>query len=319
MELPLRPFRWDDIDAIVRLARACEAVDQTGTAVTREALEVQFQFPGVDPSEVVWVMPDEALGLAALCSGAPMPGADVETLSIGVTIHPARRTDDLEDRLMAFAEEVSLKARKLPDLPAAWHRGVLARWTDRMAVCERRGYTAVRWFLELERSLLDPLPNAPAPAGIVLAPALDAATRAHVHHSIAESFQDHWNPVEFTFEQFEHFVCSPAMQPLQALLARAEDGEPAGACIVRVQREKNEQYGTREGDVSVLGVRRPFRGRGVARALLSSGLAWLRGQGIEVATITVDAESPTGADRLYASAGFTERRRSVVYEKAVLR
>ena len=218
---------------------------------------------------------------------------------------------------MSFAEGQSLRVRKLPHLPAVWHRGLLTRWTDRMALCERRGYVPVRWFLEMERSLLSGLPSAPPPPGVLLIEAAERQDQVGVHAAITDAFQDHWNPKDFTMEQFDHYLSAPSMQPFLSLLARSKSGEPAGACIARVQREKNEQHGTREGDVLVLGVRRPFRGMGVARALLSSVLTWLSDQGMEVATISVDAQSPTGADRLYASVGFTERKRSVVYEKPV--
>jgi mycothiol synthase len=315
MTTPVRLFVWDDIDAVTDLMRACEDADHTGEPVTRESLEEHYRRPGQDPTVNVWVQPAESGRLAAVCGFASMFSSELEAISITVAVHPDHRDSDLDDRMTGLAEEQSLRVRKRPDLPAVWHRGVLATWHDRIAVCERRGYVPERWFLELERSVLTDLPDAPPPTGFELVAATSRDDQLSVYQAITEAFRDHWNPVDFPLELFDHYMSAPSMQPLLPLLARSETREPAGACVVHVLREKNELRGTREGDVAVLGVRRPFRGKGVARALLAGGLRWLRDQGMEVATISVDAQSPTGADRLYASVGFTERRRSVVYAK----
>jgi GNAT superfamily N-acetyltransferase len=52
-----------------------------------------------------------------------------------------------------------------------------------------------------------------------------------------------------------------------------------------------------------LAVRRPWRRRGVALALLHSAFGEFHRRGIPRAELNVDAESPTGATRLYEAAG----------------
>ncbi|MGH7178790.1 MAG: GNAT family N-acetyltransferase, partial [Tepidisphaeraceae bacterium] len=56
--------------------------------------------------------------------------------------------------------------------------------------------------------------------------------------------------------------------------------------------------------IQVLGTRRGFRRRGLGRAMLLSGMHWLRSRDVHTALLGVDAASPTGAVRLYESNGF---------------
>ena len=58
-----------------------------------------------------------------------------------------------------------------------------------------------------------------------------------------------------------------------------------------------------EGWVGVLGVRRPWRRRGLATALLYASFREIRSRGKPMAKLGVDAANPTGATRLYESVG----------------
>lgn len=69
------------------------------------------------------------------------------------------------------------------------------------------------------------------------------------------------------------------------------------------------------GEVSELGVRRGWRGRGVGLALLLTVFHELRGRGVRAAQLRVDAESLTGATRLYERAGTRLVQRSEHWEK----
>jgi ribosomal protein S18 acetylase RimI-like enzyme len=51
--------------------------------------------------------------------------------------------------------------------------------------------------------------------------------------------------------------------------------------------------------------------------MLLAGMRWLKAQGMDTATLGVDAENPSGALRLYESVGFTVRHKTAMYRKAV--
>jgi len=91
-------------------------------------------------------------------------------------------------------------------------------------------------------------------------------------------------------------------------VARAE-GELAGVILASWKRMGDW------GFVDTLGVRRPWRRRGVGEALLRTAMLefWRRGE--RRVALGVDAESPTGATRLYERVGMRVFWRSVVWEK----
>ena len=69
------------------------------------------------------------------------------------------------------------------------------------------------------------------------------------------------------------------------------------------------------GYVGIIGVRRGRRGRGLAKALLlrTFGEFWRRG--VTRVSLDVDADSPTGATRLYESVGMHVEGAMAVYER----
>jgi ribosomal protein S18 acetylase RimI-like enzyme len=69
--------------------------------------------------------------------------------------------------------------------------------------------------------------------------------------------------------------------------------------------------------VGELGVLRPWRRRGLGRALLLQAFAAFRERGLGRAGLGVDAESLTGAHRLYESAGMRVSTRFDILEKVV--
>ena len=66
------------------------------------------------------------------------------------------------------------------------------------------------------------------------------------------------------------------------------------------------------GEVYVLGVDPDAQGRGLAKALLLTGLAHLRDAGDEVVELYVEADQP-GPVGLYRAYGFTDASRDVMY------
>ena len=79
--------------------------------------------------------------------------------------------------------------------------------------------------------------------------------------------------------------------------------------------DENERHGRRRVYVSGVSVRRRWRRRGLARALLAGSLVGARDQGYTSASLGVDTDSPTGATSLYRSLGFEPQRTFVAWRK----
>jgi mycothiol synthase len=82
-----------------------------------------------------------------------------------------------------------------------------------------------------------------------------------------------------------------------------------------------ERFTSEEPDcgwVDDVAVRRPWRRRGVALALLLHAFGELFGRGIRKAALTVDSDSPTGATVLYERAGMRVDRSIDVFGKEII-
>ena len=82
-------------------------------------------------------------------------------------------------------------------------------------------------------------------------------------------------------------------------------------------RAANAAHNRLRGLVDNLGVRRPWRKRGLGRALLVASLRGLRERGQTEVALGVDAENLSGALRLYESVGFRPIDHGMVMTKAL--
>src|SRR5207244_5091442 len=131
-----------------------------------------------------------------------------------------------------------------------------------------------------------------------------------VHECHQESFADHWEFQRQPLEVWRRYtVESPGFDPSLWWLAEA-DGELAGICLDQWHASGDPTFGW----VGVLGVRKPWRGRGLGLALLRHSFADFAARGATRVGLGVDAENTTGAVRLYERAGMRRVRRLDVYE-----
>jgi ribosomal protein S18 acetylase RimI-like enzyme len=171
------------------------------------------------------------------------------------------------------------------------------------------GLHPARSFVTMRCRGLTTLDSPPTVAGVAIRewePGLDRAT----WHAFEEAFRDHWGYQESPYEDFQRIAHGLDSRPdLWRLAIDEVTGEVAGINLVGIPPASG--LSGAEGWVHDLAVRRAWRGRGVGYALLLAGMHALRDHGgVTSILLTVDAENPTGALRLYQKAGF-----EVDYEK----
>ncbi len=126
------------------------------------------------------------------------------------------------------------------------------------------------------------------------------------HEAVEDAFRDVWGRPRSPFERFirmtEHEVFDPSLWFV------AWDGpEIAGLALCKLVAG--------QGWVDVVGVRRPWRGRGLGLALLRHAFGEYHRRGVKRVGLSVDAESVTGAPRLYSRAGMYVTNCYVVYQR----
>jgi mycothiol synthase len=166
-----------------------------------------------------------------------------------------------------------------------------------------RGYRDVRHFFTMAIELTD-RPDAPS-IGIEPLTEQDAGA---FHGALDESFQDHWEHHSTPFEEWwERHGANPNLDLSLWFVIR--DGDEIAAVA---RNEANRNGG---GYVGALGVRRPWRGKGYAKALLMHTFREFYDRGFRRVTLGVDAENPTGATHLYERVGMHVEQENVVFER----
>jgi mycothiol synthase len=173
---------------------------------------------------------------------------------------------------------------------------------------ESLGYSAVRVFRELRIELEAPPPAPEWPDGLRVVPFDPERDALEFHTAHQEAFADHW---EYTPRDFESWskahLGSERFDPTLWCVVRAGDEIAAGTIAT------GDTYGG--GFVHTLFTRRPWRQQGVGAALLRDLFGRFYERGEHSVGLGVDAESDTGAFRLYERAGMAPVLGWVVYEK----
>ena len=177
------------------------------------------------------------------------------------------------------------------------------------------GFEPVRHWWEMERPLSVPLTDAPA-SGFRLVP-MDEDHDESVRLVHNAAFADHWGSVPMDEESFrKNFSGSPAFRRQFSYVA-VSDGEVVGYATGEEYPEDSEAAGRREVWIGALGVLQSHRKRGIASALLTASMKAMKDDGVDVAMIGVDSDSPSGAQHLYTAVGFETSITSTTWQLEV--
>lgn len=185
------------------------------------------------------------------------------------------------------------------------------------ALLARSGYHVVRYFNEMHRPLTEPLPQVVLDAGLELVTMGQEMSEA-VRLAHNQAFADHWGSEPRDEESWRFTVNDPLARPdLSAVVLEARTGDVAGYQLASHDPESAVTRGFSEGYTELLGVRREFRGRGIAQALLADAMRRFADAGMDKASLDVDSENPTGALALYLKMGYYPVNQSMAWDKAL--
>ena len=299
-ELVLRPPTLEDVPALARLsARLRELYDVS--APTESHLRDKLKSTRANSDQnyrVALTLEGELLAWVAAWSPE---GADRVIFNLHAYPREAGTYEALLDWIDVRATELR---RPLVFANAASDDDVLA------AALRRRDYELVRHFFRMAIELDRDLPEPAWPDGIDVRVFEPGDERA-VFAADMEAFRDHWGFFEVPFEEWqEYFLASSEFDPTLWFLAH--DGrELAGFSLCWNERRPNT------GHVAVLGVRPPWRRRGLATALLLHSFDEFRRRGRPAADLSVDGENTTGAVALYERAGMRVAHRDDAYRRVL--
>jgi mycothiol synthase len=304
----------DDLEPAMRLFnRWSRSVIGRDEFADVDTIRDEWQAPGVDPAEDichVFAPNGELVGHIEMFTNA------------SPSVHPelwARLDPDYEDMgigtwMMHWAEGRALRALfSVPSvLRFAPRVGSYRHAQKAKKLFEDLGYQHIRSLYHMLIEMDAPVPEAEFPEGIALRTYNPATDAEAVYRAEGEAFRDHFGYVEKPFEKWKYEREHGGYDPALFFIAMdGPSGEIAGTNLCRAHSFYDEEMGW----VSSLGVRRPWRQRGLGLALLRHSFNEFYRRGKRKVGLGVDAQNLTGALRLYENAGMHIDQAYDTYEK----
>ncbi|MDQ3127647.1 MAG: GNAT family N-acetyltransferase [Chloroflexota bacterium] len=304
-----------DDERLVDLIRAANTADGVDYIPTVENLRAEHENGGeFDPRRdlILAEIEGELVG-AAETTVRTRDGIGVHQVEGWVL--PVWRRRGLGRALLHWTERRAIEVAQADGRPA---ERALSSWPDEdqagaTALYAEEGYRIVRYGFQMVRDLAQPIADAALPGGLEIRPVTEGDHR-RIWDADTEAFRDHWNTGQRTESDYESWFATPELDT--SLWRVAWDGdEVAGSVMSFIWAAENEALGLSRGWLEHVSVRRPWRNRGLASALIADSLRALRGAGLDEAALGVDAENVSGALRVYEAQGFRRVRTGVSYRK----
>jgi GNAT superfamily N-acetyltransferase len=286
----------DDIDKVAAVFAAEE--QEVRGEVTMGVDELRDWWRLFDLAEGSWLVVDEH-GTPAGVSCCMNREGDFDCWA---AVRPSFRGRGLSTELLARAER---RARDAGSTKLT--AGMLAGNDRARTLLEARGFHEARRFYRMQIEF-DGAPPSPGPVDGIAIAAFRREDARVFHAAMNEAFAGDWG---FHAMAFDEWVSHRLEQPETdtSLWFVAWDG----ADVAGVIRCDGTKFGG--GWVGALGVRKPWRGRGIGMALLRHAFAEFHRRGAPHAGLGVDTQNPTGATRLYERAGMRVMSEDLVFEK----
>lgn len=310
-----RPAAMDDVDTLARLFNTVSQEIMGFDDFSSEELTTDYGTQNFDMQEdtlLVLNQDGEIVAYQDVFATRPVPVYPI----VWGRVHPDYTGRGLGTYLLRWGVQ---RARHVfdkvpPEARVAVRAYTENDWAPSISLLRTHGFRTLRHYLQMRIDMHTPPPAPRWPEGITLEKCPIPDGLEPFYRAFDEAFSDHFGYIQQPFKQgFDQWTYNRLNDERfdPSLWFQAMDGdEIAGICLGRKWGWESEEHGF----VSILGVRRPWRKRGLGLALLHHifNVYWERGQ--KSVSLGVDAGSLTGAVRLYEKAGMYVHHQSTNFE-----
>lgn len=296
----------DDLEAVTEMVNACCIAIDGEPDMSSDEVRRHWEMPGFNMATDEWVVISPE-GQIVGCAG--VEHQQHTRLFTDVYVHPAYQGLGIEAYLLGRAEQRAMQhiPEAVPGARVTLGTAASSKETELQQLFESQGFQRVRafWRMGIELKEMPPVPQWSNGITVrTLAPSMERALFAVKE----ESFRDHWGHMPDTFENWTHrTIQRENFDPSLCFLAM-DGNDIAGFALCRDEKELG-------GWVHTLGVQRSWRRHGLGLALLYHAFTEFYRRGVSNVYLGVDAQSLTGATRLYERAGMHIVRQHYAYEK----
>jgi mycothiol synthase len=307
-----RACKAEDFPAVFLFVNAACEADHTRRQLEPAFRQDYFSGPDGAPTErgIVAVTPDATIaGFIYWEDRFDTDGDDsLYGMAVQVWVDPNWRGQGVGSALLEAVDQfaqrsgrntVRITIRTYADVPGA------------VQLLEHFGYREARRYYKMTVDLRGQHFNTKPVESVVLRP----FSPEHLTQLVAADnaiFSEHWGAHTISVEAWHHrMIDQRPHDPALWVIAWA-DHQIVGECLAHASLHD----GPHDGWVSIVGIRKAWRGRGLGKLLLATGLRGLQSAGFETASLHVDAQNES-AFKLYGSVGMAIARTHLYYRKTL--
>lgn len=309
-QLNVRSFMPDeDIPLVLSLYQAVEAIDREGKYISEQALQAQLDLPGHDPSKDRWIVvsPDDPRAVIASALVHVAPGNTHAEANI--IVHPAWRRLGIGSTLLVdiIQRARQLNARSIEIYANTCHPAATA-FLQKHAFMAMGAYTEMRLRREVR------LPPVIWPYGYTMRTYAEVQNLSTLTEAMNLSYITLWGHQRVSEKQMSTWL--PDFNQQGLFLVFSEKGRVVGICRTEPSPERTSKTGVPTGYIDAPGVVPQHRRLDLYRALVLTGINWLRNQDQQL------IEMESWGDKLeilkmYRQLGFDDIRQLLCYQMEI--
>ena len=313
-----RTLTLDDADRCAEISTAISSRAGAGEQFQPRDLRTEWTEPNFDLRESsIGIANDKGLliGYAAFFATEKPPVRP--WFSWGVD--PALGDQQVRAQLLAWAQAKgdTTIANCPPEARVSLWGGAYKGHSADESALRHAGFEPRRQWHEMRIDMTERPAANKLPAGFVARPYRHHEDLPILVDVVRDAFSDHYGHIEQSFERdldiFRHWLDgSPYFDPERVMLAVDEaTGTVAGSLLPLTEYQRRPGVGY----IDMVGVRRAYRRRGLASAMLKQSFADYWDRGVSSVCLEVDGDSLTNALALYERVGMRVHHSFVTWEK----
>lgn len=294
-----------DYPSIVSAIEASQKADRLETTTTVESLARRLEHPfNMDPSNDMLIAEVDGRIIGSALAWWMDDPKDKRFYMFSSNLVPDWRGKGIRHCMLRYCERRLSETAKEHTTDRKRYFRAFARDTEEhwRKVLEDEGYKVLLYSFKMVHTDLTNVRDLPLPEGVEIKSAREEDVKLFFA-AWNEATREMNDAPRLADEMIEQMKMDPSWNPSLWQLAW-HNGKVIGTVMVVIDSVENEKHNRKRGVTELISIARPWRSKGIAKAMIARALRILKEKGMNEATLGVDANNASGALALYERMGY---------------